>query len=305
LVSTANRNDRFHLLNDPSIPKPDIDTAIHPIFRASNFANASPRIYRNLQQALRLASTFLKYDSVLEWFVAPLMGLPLVDLHSRKTYLSDPLAYTTKAERRKLIGRVRRALQCLSHSVQFQFLTNSDVKFYARTTFREARPVHKATCTQHFRSPRSVLIELRKQYYDFLHNHYESSDPCEVLRHDFCLGVALVHEICHAVGVMRRNNLSEPCIRLDHLDQPEFGYAWENFMFGGIINPFDQVSSTVSFLMRKVWSDDKTAYAAGGKEWSTVPMSYIAQWFQKRTWEIVALRGPTAIPPPIVRVKLR
>jgi hypothetical protein len=305
LMSTANKQDRFKLINDPNVPQPNIDIPIHPIFGPWNFTNAAPDTYQKLQQALRLASMFLEYDSVLEWFVAPLLGLPLLDSLSGKTYLSDPLANKSKFEKGKLTDMVRRALDCLSHSVTFRFLTNSEVKFYARTTINDRRPLHKFTCTQHFRTPKSVKIELRKQYYDFLQDHYTSSSFCDVLRHDFSLAVSLVHEVCHAVGVMRRNDLNEPWIRLEHLDEPEFGYAWEDFMFGGIINPFDRTSSTISFLMRKIWATDATAYAAGGKEWSAVPMSYIAQWFQKDTWNLIAVHGPTAIPPPTVQLKLR
>lgn len=76
-------------------------------------------------------------------------------------------------------------------------------------------------------------------------------------------------------------------------------------MFGTIINPFDRTSSKVSFLMSKVWSEDTAAYEAGGKEWAAVPMSYIAQWFQERTWKIIARHGPTAIPPHTIHLKLR
>lgn len=305
LISAANSTDRFMLLDDPSVPEPDLNVPIHPIFNPSNFANANPIIHRNIQQSLKLASTFLQYDSVLEWFVGPLLGLPLLDSKSGKSYLSDPLANKNRQEKRSLIQRVRQALNCLAHSIHFQFYNDVDVKFYARTTMCNRRPVHTATCTQHFHPTTSVRIELRRQYWEFLQHHYTGSSLCDRLRNDFSLAVALVHETCHAVGVMRRGNLNEPHIRIDHLDKPEFGYAWENFMFGGIINPFDRSSSTISFLMRKVWADDSTVYAAGGKEWAAVPMAYIAQWFQKSTWEKIAKCGPTAISAPPVHLKLR
>lgn len=304
LIAAANKHDRFRLLEDPTVPRPNISNRIHPIFNPSNFGNTPPATYQRLQQALQLASKFLEYDSVLEWFVAPFLGLPLLDSQSGKTYLSDPLANKSGRERRRLIGEVRRALDCLSHSINFHFFTNSAVRFYARTIIHEKPPAHNAYCTQHFRLKKSVQIDIRQQYWDFLQDRYASSSFCDVLRHDFSLAVALVHEVCHAVGVMRRGDLNEPHLRLDHLDKPELGYAWENFIFGGIINPFDRESSTISFLMRKIWQTDDKAYAAGGKEWAAVPVSYIAQWFQQQTWDIIAQHGPTAIPPPVVQLKL-
>jgi hypothetical protein len=305
LINAANKHDRFHLLTDPSAPKPDLCNRIHPIFSRSNFSNACATTYKKLHQPLQLASKFLEYDSVLEWFVAPLLGLPLLDSQSGKTYLSDPLSNKSSRERHKLIAEVRKSLDCLSHSINFHFFTNSNVRFYARTTIADKQPPHNAHCTNHFRLKKSVQIDIRKQYWDYLQNHHAKASFCDGLRHDFSLAVALVHEVCHAVGVMRRGDLNEPHLRLDHLDKPELGYAWENFMFGGILNPFDRESSTISFLMRKVWVSDATAYAAGGKEWAAVPMSYIAQWFQQSTWDVIAQHGPTAVPSPVVRIKLR
>ncbi|KAF2660784.1 hypothetical protein K491DRAFT_575360, partial [Lophiostoma macrostomum CBS 122681] len=284
LVAAANKQDRFLLLDDPTIPEPDIDVAIHPIFSASNFINATPQIYESLQQSLRFASMFLEHDSVLEWFVSPLLGLPLLDSETSKSYLSDPLTGKSPGERRELIRRVRKAFECLAHSVHFQFITDKEVKFYARTTLHSFQPVH---------------------YWDFFQDHFSTSSLCERLRVDFSLGVGLVHELCHAVGVMRRGNLIEPHVRLTHIDKPEFGYAWENFMFGGIINPFDRTATRLSFLMRKVWADDSKVYPAGGKEWSAVPMSYVARWFRKETWSTIAEHGPTAIPQPTFHLKLR
>jgi hypothetical protein len=305
LIAAANKQDRFLLLDDPTIPESDIDVAIHPIFRVSNFINATPQLYENLQQSLRFASMFLQHDSVLEWFVGPLLGLPLLDSETGKSYLSDPLTGKSPGQRHELIRHVRKAFDCLAHSVHFHFINDKEVKFYARTTLHCFQPVHVPTCTPHFNRTTSVKIEVRKQYWDFFQDHFTTSSLCERLRVDFSLGVGLVHELCHAIGVMRRGNLVEPHVRLTHIEKPEFGYAWENFMFGGIINPFDRTATRLSFLMRKVWADDSKVYPAGGKEWSAVPMSYVAQWFRNETWTRIAEHGPTAIAQPTFHLKLR
>lgn len=304
LINTANRYDRFQLLDDPNLPAPNIDNDIHPLFHAGNFTNASSDTYRNLKYVLRLASLFIENDTVLEWFVAPLFGLPLLDTKSKKNYLSDPSTTKSRREREPLIQKVRDALDCLSHSITFRFVS-SNVKYFARTTIIEDRcPPHGRMCSQHNKPEMGMLIEIRGQYLDFLQRLSTSCSLAERVRHDFSLAVTLLHEIAHAVGVMRRGHLREPFIRLDH-PSAEFGYAWENFMFGGIINPFDRASTEIGFLMRKMWVDDPESSKGRVREWGSVPIAYIAQWFQRSTWEMISEQGPTAIPAPISHLKLR
>ncbi|KAF2269021.1 hypothetical protein CC78DRAFT_565119 [Lojkania enalia] len=305
LVQAANTNDRFRLLEDPSVPEPNLDVDINPIFRPANFPNAGDEIYQRLQPSLRLASMFLYHDSVLEWFVAPLLGQTRTCTLSYETYLSNPLINKTDSERKKLINRVRQALRCLAHCIHFRFLDSGHERFYARTTMFPIKPVHKPICIPIFGSPESVRIDIRIQYYNFLCNDYARASMCERYRQDFSLAVNILHELCHAVGVMRRGDLKEPRIRLDHPKKSEYGYAWENFMFGGVLNPFDRSSDAISFLMRKMWADDEAAMAAGGKDWTAVPVSYLAQWFRTETWNAIAEHGPTVVSPPPVQLRLR
>jgi len=88
LVTAANTNDRYLLLNDPSITLSDLDNAIH-IFRQSTFEDLDPSTYCKLRPALRLVSMFLKSDAMLEWFVRPAFGKSLIDSVSGKTFLPD------------------------------------------------------------------------------------------------------------------------------------------------------------------------------------------------------------------------
>ncbi|OCK95135.1 uncharacterized protein K441DRAFT_677018 [Cenococcum geophilum 1.58] len=74
---------------------------------------------------------------------------------------------------------------------------------------------------------------------------------------------------------MCRGDLKEPYHRLTN-PQAEWGWSWEDFALGGIINPFDRTSARISFLMGKVWLSDKVAYTAGGKQWTAVPMAWIS-----------------------------
>ncbi|KAF2800451.1 hypothetical protein K505DRAFT_370228 [Melanomma pulvis-pyrius CBS 109.77] len=313
LITAANKYDKFQLLNDPCASASNLDNSIHPILRSSNFEYGNDFengdfIYEKMGQSLRLASMFLQHDSVLEWFVAPLLGRSLQSLHadgkSKQTYLSNPLANKSKKQKRELIDEVRRALHCLSNCVTFRFL-DKDPYSYARTVTDMDAPPHKHTsaCTKYFTSKHAVRIEIRPQYSKIFLDEYEESSRCKQFRHDFNFATVIIHEICHAVGVMRRGDMNEPYLRCDH-PRAELGAAWENFMFGAIINPFDQDSDSIGFLMRRIWSDNDAAKLAGGKEWAAVPVSYIAQWFRKDTWDVISESGPAAIPPPHVDLKI-
>jgi hypothetical protein len=133
---------------------------------------------------------------------------------------------------------------------------------------------------------------------------YASASRCAQFRHDFLFAATLVHELVHAVGVLRRGNLNEPHIRVD-CPETEWGYGWEHFMFGNVINPQDRTRSGTHTLMRNGWAGQKKADEAGGKEHADVPMSYIAQWFRKDTWALVAKAGSTAIPASIAHFKIQ
>lgn len=307
LLAIANSNDRFKLLEDDTVLEPNINNPIHPVFAESNW-QLDAETYEKLDLTLRLASKFLEYDSALEWFVSPLMGMPLLDSQSRNAYLSDPFPTKNRKTKAALIKRVRKAFECLSHSIRYSFWEGTECKFYARTVKALGPgPVHDVTCTQHFTCKSYLRVDIRPQYLEYLQQHYDTDTLCGRLRNAFLFAATLVHEIAHAIGIMRRNDLVEPYMWLEHAESTsrEFGYTWENFMFGCIINPFDRHTNKPSELMRKVWSDSEAYQKQYGKEWASVSMSYIAQWFQNGTWELIRRKGPQAIALPTSRLKIR
>ncbi|KAH7412114.1 hypothetical protein DE146DRAFT_603321 [Phaeosphaeria sp. MPI-PUGE-AT-0046c] len=277
LIAAANLNDRFHLLEDDHVPAANLDNALHPIFRW--FDRDGP-----LKQMLRLASQFLAHDSVLIFFVPLLYGhdLTINTSNTTKPYLSDPLKGASDAHQKVLIDGVRRSLLCLAHSIEFRFM----------------KPEKRQELT--------TVIELTDHFMHYYSSDdgYSTASRCAQFRHDFLFASTIIHEIVHAVGVMRRGNLSEPYIRRDDPD-PEWGYAWEHFMFGCIINPQDRTRPGTYAFMRKMWANTLVAEEAGGKEYCDVPMSYIAQWFQKQIWHTIAQQGPTAIAPPVTHFKVQ
>jgi hypothetical protein len=300
LIAAANNNDRFKLLEDESVLPADLDNPIHPIFLW--FDCDGP-----LKQMLQLASHFLTHDSVLAFFVPLLYGreLKATDKGPPKTYLSDPFANISEEKRKEFLSGVRQALHCLAHSLEFRFMKPEN-RVYARTITNAATPVHTDSCSSVFQRKLTAKIEIADRFIHYYDDKdgYVSHSRCAQFRHDFLFAATLVHEIVHAIGVMRRGNLTEPNIRVDHPDT-EWGYAWEHFMFGCVINPQDRTRPGTHLLMRKTWADAQVANDAGGKEYCDVAMSYIAQWFRKDTWNIVAEKGPTSIQLPTTHFKIQ
>ncbi|KAH6868324.1 hypothetical protein BKA58DRAFT_459023, partial [Alternaria rosae] len=276
LIAACNKNDRFKLLEDESVLPGDLRNSIHPTLRW--FDSEGP-----MRQMLQLASHFLSHDTVLAFFVPLLYGRDLISIvdDARKTYLSDPLAHASEEKRGQYLAGVREALHCLGHSVSFQFLPSAKRR--------------KFSC-------RIEMADWLRNFYST--GEYEAASRCAQFRHDFLFAATLVHEIAHAVGILRRGNTKEPHIRAD-CPEAEWGYGWEHFMFGAVINPQDLSVPGTHLLMRKIWVDRKTANEIGGKEYCDVPMSYIAQWFRNKTWSIVAKYGPTTVAAPIANFKVR
>jgi hypothetical protein len=299
LIATANKNDRFKLLED-DVPAANLENHIHPIFWWFNCDGP-------FKQMLRLASQFLTHDSVLIFFVPLLYGRKLKSTNGgmTKTYLSDPLVFACGIKRKELLDGVRQALRCLAHSVEFRFM-KPEKRVYARTLISKAGPVHTSECGPIFQCNLTAVIEIADRFMHFYYdeNGYKASSRCAQFRHDFLFASTLIHEIVHAVGVLRRGNLIEPYIHTDHPDT-EWGYAWEHFIFGCVINPQDQTPPGTHLLMQKIWADPTSAEEAGGKEYCDVPISYIAQWFREETWDIIAERGPIAILPPTTHFKIQ
>jgi hypothetical protein len=300
LIAVANKDDRFKLLEDDNVLAANLDNFIHPIFEWFD-------CHGPLNQMLRLASQFLTHDSVLEFFVPLLYGRELTRTDScrTKTYLSNPLVDACHVKRDELLSGVRQALNCLGHSIVFRFKKHTK-RLYARTLTKKASPVHTSTCYSIFQPNLTAVIEITNRFMEFYAEDggYATSTRCAQFRHDFLFASTLVHEIVHAIGVLRRGNLTEPLIQIDDPDA-EWGYAWEHFIFGCVINPQDRTQPGTHIFMRKLWADSLAAELAGGKEYSSVPMSYVAQWFRQETWAIVAQAGPTAITLPAAHFKIQ
>lgn len=298
LVDIANKNDRYNMLDDDSVLPADLINPIHPIFHQIQDID-------QLHLGLQLASHFLLHDQLLDFFVPLLYGRVMTDSNSAKKYLGGPLLHASKAKQAQLRTGVRQALQCLAHHVDISFVGQRK-GVWARTISTGITTPLTSTCCQIFQRKESPRIEITEWFLKFYKDTdgYAKATRCAQYRHDFLFAITLVHELVHAVGVMRRGDLNEPYYCRDY-PGTEWGYAWENFMFGCIINPQEKNRSGTHVLMRKVWADDNTANEHGGKEYCDVSVSWIAKWFRNETWNIIAENGPDAIAPPLTHFKIQ
>ncbi|KAH8716863.1 hypothetical protein GQ44DRAFT_624564 [Phaeosphaeriaceae sp. PMI808] len=302
IIAAANKDDRFKLLEDDSVPAADLNNPIHPMF--SWIDPNGP-----MEQMLRLASQFLTQDSVLTFFIPLLYGTEVTletDDYVTKTFLTNPFGSASYVKRRQMVNGVRKALLCLAHRIEFSFVPRKDTKGYGSTLVSSTKPVVTENCCPIFQGYRTARIEISGRFTDFYESEdgYKASSRCAQFRHDFLLASTLVHEVVHAFGIMRRGNLAEPYIAADDPDD-EWGYAWEHFMYGFVINPQDRILPGTHVFVRKVWADSESVHAAGGKEYCDVSMAYVAQWFRQETWDIIAEQGPIAVPPPITHFKVQ
>jgi hypothetical protein len=301
LIAAANKNDRFKLLEDDSIPASNLDIAIHPVFGRLDCDGP-------MNQTLRLASHFLAHDSVLAFFVPLVYGRELTstDNSTRKRYLSNPFTNASDSRRQELLSGVRQALCQMAHIIRYEWYDGPRERVWARTLVDPVQPVHTSSCCSTFQRRNGAMIELNISFQKFYNDKdgYARSSRCAQFRHDFLFASTVVHEMVHAVGVLRRGHTREPFIRPDYFED-EWGWAWEHFMFGCIINPQDRARPGTHILMRKLWAASAIAEAAGGKQYCDVPMSYVAQWFREETWTLIAKRGPTDIFLPVTRFKVQ
>lgn len=299
LIEASNRDDRFELLEDGAVLPANLTNPVHPMFYQL-------KDEKQLHVALQLASHFLLHDRLLEFFVPLFFGDELYDVPSKKTFLCDPLASASISKRASLLAAVHEALQSLAERVEICFSNHKKGRLYARTLGITSAQKPGNGCCRAFQDRMSPKIELTDKFLRYYNDAdgYAVASRCAQFRHDFLFATTLVHEIVHAAGVMRRGNLVEPHYRRD-FPETELGYAWENFMFGSVLNPQDKTKFGTHLLMRKVWADAKVADANGGKEYCDVSMAWIAQWFRSETWNIISRQGPTAIAPPTTHFKIQ
>ncbi|KAJ4348796.1 uncharacterized protein N0V89_010174 [Didymosphaeria variabile] len=307
-ITILNREDRFNLLNDPTVQEGNLDNEIHPIFHHAHFLGQTPHI----KQALQLASLYLTTPSLLIFYLPLTFGIFHKD-NDGKLYRT----YTKSSDvsRAHELEIIQAAMTCLSHSLQWEWKTfHEDRKWGSTQHFKNVPTVHTDACPVYddgeektfFMPNTGTHIALDKgmlEFYKDEESGYVTRSRCEQFRHDFQLANVLGHEIAHAYGAMSHGNLREPWLGRDH-PRNEQGYAWENYMFGSLVDPTKKVATGNYVHLHKVWQSREVTRKYWGCEWTAVPVAWTALWFRKETWEEVEEYGHRAVALPEPTLKL-
>lgn len=315
LITILNRGDRFSLLNDPKVKEGNLDNDIHPIFHHETFLGRTPHI----KQALRLASLYLTTPSLLEFYVPLTFGN--IQKEEKGAHKRQYNIYT----RRKSVCRtyelrvVEAAFMCLAHCNMWQWSDLWDKAGRKRgwgvTHLIEADIIHHTSECPVFddaqekplfkpgKKSRITLDDQMLAFYLDEDTGYVTRPRCEQFRHDFQMALILGHELTHAYCAMIRGTLKEQWLHPSH-PVNELGYAWENFMFGGKIDPPLKTMPGSYVHLHKVWQSKDMVRKNLGFEYTAVPVSWTAQWFRKETWDEVERCGHLTNPLPIPTLKI-
>lgn len=303
IVAIINRDDRFKLFNDAAVAEGNLDNPIHPIFHPEQFLKQTIHI----KQALQLASLYLTVPSLVEFFIPPTFGQ--IQKEEVDTIKTRHCIYRRKRNisRKKEIEIVLANLRCLAHHNTWEWADFSkDAKLkktWGCTMLTKDVPVspHNKGCpslentnSKFMLTPRtSTHIRIDEKmiaYYKDEEFGYATRSRCEQFRYDFQAAMVMCHEISHAYGGLILGSFKEPYLHRKHPIN-ELGFAWENYMFGGRLDPPQKTSPESMFHLHKVWQNKAVLQRFAGEEYIAVPVAWTAQWFRKDTWEAIRKYG--------------
>jgi hypothetical protein len=310
LFNILNRGDRFNLLDNPTVQAGNLQNNIHPIFHHSHFLGLT----ENFKQALQLASLYLTTHSLLDFYLPLTFGVTEKDNDDGRTY-----KFYQGSDREYELECIEAAMICLSHSLTWDWTIFEPKHVWGRTKQRKGVPTQhiQGECPvydtgsdenpmYYFTKNTQCLVELNKDILDFYLDEkdgYATRSRCEQFRHDFQLALVLGHEIAHAYSTMANGTMREPWLARDH-PRNEHGFAWENFMFGTLINPPKKTTTGEYIQMHSVWKNKDVLRKYWGHEWTAIPVAWTAQWFRTETWDEVERAGHRAVALPEPKLKV-
>lgn len=309
LFTILNRGDRFNLADDPTVHPGNLDNCIHPIFQNAQFLGRS----KHFKQALQLASLYLTTPSLLDFYLPLTFG----SWHKDDGKLYQTYFRSDEVSRELELHVMQDLMKCISHSLVWEWKEFDEGRKWGSTEYNENYvsdhtdecPVQAQDTKKHFfKTNTGCKISLNHGILDFYLNEetgYVSRSRCEQFRQDFQLALVMGHEIAHAYGAMCHGNLKEPWLSQDH-PRNELGYAWENFVFGTLIDPVDRHPSGDYIHAHKTWQSREVRSKYDSCELTAIPVAWTAQWFRTDTWANIELYGHRAVglPDPTLKVYL-
>ncbi|MCJ1303109.1 hypothetical protein MMC08_005916 [Hypocenomyce scalaris] len=271
----------------------NLDNEIHPLLSHDNFDDCPQEIYDQVMPACRLATMFLTKDVCMQYWVTLAHGKREVDaamtINSRvrqeRIREDVPLTATNIAVIRKYLED----LQGKENPIHFTFSRQMPLQntYAVSSTICDYKLQHRLKAGDTFRRAK---IYLHQDYYTAARrlSQLKFPDEAQKLRFNFLLANTLVHELAHVVsmGHVDDEMVGREVFLYDSRVN-ELGEAWEAKTFGGLccgVNSRADGSHGVAVCqwpLKHVFTDPEHEHNI----WYSVPMSYIENIQQKKTWE--------------------
>lgn len=310
-------------LYSPNAKPSNLTNKLHPFLHRSRFDDTPDTIYDQLVPGLRLATMFMTQPICCQYWVTLANGPRKHDFKTSnrlgraclRISKDVPLTLENATEIIEYIKKLDDA-----SIIHFTFRKN----LYLHTpkdVLARTRPV----CDVDFEIPEGLTFRPKRSHVCLHHDFYTAAkklsrlkhpDPALLLRFNFFLACNILHEMAHAVnvahcysqqsgGLEAGVDYNEPFLLND--SEAELGNAWENYMFGGRVAPINGRVDTSHGLSICDWPyvglpkdtrpivglppdfrrgslidtsmDDKQHI------WRSIPMKFIENIQQTKTWE--------------------
>lgn len=271
----------------------NLDNEIHPLLSHDNFDDCPQHIYEQLMPACRLATMFLTKDVCMQYWVTLAYGNRELDIgrtfdagvRQERIREDVPLSAANIAEVRQYL----KDLQKQENPIHFTFS--------AALPLQTAYAASLAVCDYRFKHRlhppnkfRHTLIYLHQDYYTTAErlSQLQYPDEAQKLRFNFLLANSLLHELAHSVSMGHVNDRTQGReVFLYDCRINELGEAWEASTWGGRILPVNSRLdgshgvAVCAWPFKNVFLDPEHEHNI----WYSVPMGYIENIQQKKTWD--------------------
>jgi hypothetical protein len=296
--------DRFSA--HPPTPFSKLENEVHPIFANVNFPGVR---YEILLPALRLASLLIESERSLDFFHALWFG------RDKKVFTregEDQWHWAYFRSKKCLSARdramVKSRLNTLAHMISFyrgKKMESGGETAYAETSIGNCR---SALNTGDFAGATSAIYYSESHYHDLLSLDCLDSNETAMRLH-FNFASLMGHELGHAAAAAAFGNEGDLPFECNVMG--EYGYDWQNYVFGGIPSIFwgpqsedileEWPSAGIGKLYKRkdwpIWLQDNECPDVD-VDWY-IPLAYVRKLFWPSFWEFdLPRRGPDALKVP-------
>jgi hypothetical protein len=295
-----------------------LPVSVHPLLRRENWVldgiHQQETLWESLQPALRLATQMLSTDVALLWWTHLMFGKPSQAPKTQIQYL----ARTPKSWNPAALNEVREYLSCTAAGrIRFAF-SEKTMPAYGDTRGDWDDICEVLTPLKDRASMEALSKEYRKgdlvvtSYHPAFRDYFVSGTRSleRDLNTGFLLGITIVHEIAHAVHMLRRNAVYRSACpgRVPHhssADEPffcdpetlypskqevemeaELGWCLEYYLFGVQFH----ADMTTRYGAANLHHRYKEPHPSPAFWITTTSLPFVARFFRQDRWEMVGRR---------------